>query len=52
MGAQGQHKIQRGYTPVETYSTHWIADRGFSRAVADYLRGEREAVGEESLPFS
>lgn len=46
-GAQGQHKIQRGYVPVETYSAHWIADRGFRRAVADYLRRERDAVGEE-----
>jgi len=46
-GAQGQHKIQRGYTPVETYSAHWIADRNFRRAVADYLKREREAVGEE-----
>ena len=46
-GAQGQHKIMRGYTPVETYSAHWIADPNFRRAVADYLRREREAVGEE-----
>ena len=46
-GAQGQHKIQRGYTPVETYSAHWIADRSFRRAVADYLERERDAVGEE-----
>ena len=46
-GAQGQHKIQRGYVPVETYSAHWIADRNFRRAVADYLTREREAVGEE-----
>ena len=46
-GAQGQHKIQRGYTPVETYSAHWIVDRNFRRAVADYLERERDAVGEE-----
>ena len=46
-GAQGQHKIQRGYVPVETYSAHWIADRNFRRAVADYLERERDAVGEE-----
>ena len=46
-GAQGQHKIQRGYVPVETYSAHWIADPSFRDAIADYLRREREAVGEE-----
>ena len=46
-GAQGQHKIQRGYLPVETYSVHYIADPNFRRAVADFLKREREAVGEE-----
>lgn len=46
-GAQGQHKIQRGYLPVPTYSAHWIADAAFRRAVADYLEREREAVGED-----
>lgn len=45
-GAQGQHKIQRGYLPVTTYSAHWIADPRFRRAVADYLEREREAVAE------
>lgn len=46
-GAQGQHKIQRGYLPVTTYSAHWIADPHFRNAVADFLRREREAVDEE-----
>ncbi len=46
-GAQGEHKIQRGYLPRETYSAHWIADRGFRDAVADFLRRESAAVGEE-----
>jgi len=46
-GAQGQHKLQRGYLPVETYSAHYIADPNFRRAVADFLVREREAVGEE-----
>ena len=36
-GAQGDHKIQRGYLPVKTYSAHWIVDKGFRRAVDDYL---------------
>jgi uncharacterized protein len=46
-GAQGQHKIQRGYLPVETYSAHWIRDPGFARAVADFLARERQALGAE-----
>jgi len=46
-GAQGQHKIQRGYLPVETHSAHFIPDPNFRRAVADFLVREREAVGEE-----
>jgi len=36
-GAQGQHKIQRGYLPVKTYSAHWIADPNFANAVNDFL---------------
>lgn len=43
-GAQGEHKIQRGYLPVPTYSAHWIADPGFRRAVDDYLQRERPAI--------
>jgi predicted N-acyltransferase len=46
-GAQGEHKLARGYLPVETHSLHWLADPGFARAVADYLRAERRAVDEE-----
>ncbi len=44
-GAQGQHKLLRGYEPVETVSAHWIADPGFRAAVAQFLAAEREAVG-------
>ncbi|HJU15377.1 MAG TPA: GNAT family N-acetyltransferase [Stellaceae bacterium] len=40
-GAQGPHKIQRGYLPVPTYSAHFLPDPGFRRAVADYLDRER-----------
>ncbi len=47
-GAQGEHKLARGYVPHPTYSLHWIGDPGFRRAVADYLRREREAVEVES----
>ncbi len=46
-GAQGAHKLARGYLPVTTHSLHWIADPGFSSAVADYLEAEAAAVSEE-----
>ncbi len=43
-GAQGEHKLARGYEPVPTWSAHYLPDPGFRRAVADFLRLEREAV--------
>jgi len=49
-GAQGEHKISRGYMPRITYSAHYIADPALRRAIADYLVRERayvEAVGAE-----
>ena len=46
-GAQGEHKIQRGYLPTETYSAHWIADPGFREAVAHFLDRERREVAAE-----
>ena len=46
-GAQGTHKLARGYLPKPTYSLHWIADPGFRDAVAKYLDAEREAVDDE-----
>ena len=46
-GAQGEHKLARGYLPVATHSLHWIADPGLARAVGQYLASERRAVGEE-----
>jgi predicted N-acyltransferase len=46
-GAQGPHKIQRGYLPMPTYSAHWIRDRGFAEAVADFLRREKRALAGE-----
>ena len=45
-GAQGAHKLLRGYMPTPTYSAHYIAHEGLRRAVDDYLRREREAVAE------
>ena len=57
-GAQGPHKVQRGYLPRRTYSAHWIADPRFRDAVADYLDRERdhvdweiEAVEREFSPY-
>ncbi len=46
-GAQGAHKLARGYLPSETYSAHYIADPALRRAVADYLKRERRAVARE-----
>ena len=40
-GAQGEHKLARGYMPTTTYSAHWIAEPGFRRALARYLDDER-----------
>ena len=57
-GAQGQHKIARGYLPTAVYSAHYISDPGLSRAVARFLDEERRAVqgemdwlAEEYSPF-
>ena len=54
-GAQGEHKLARGYLPQTTYSAHYIANEGFRRAVADYLKRERQyvaAAGEELSELS
>ena len=45
-GAQGEHKIARGYLPQTTYSAHYIADPGLRGAIADYLKRERAYVAE------
>lgn len=46
-GAQGEHKLLRGYRPVTTLSAHYIVHAGLRKAVAQYLSREREAVAEE-----
>ena len=43
-GAQGEHKLARGYVPVTTWSAHYIPDPNFRRAIADFLVRERESV--------
>jgi hypothetical protein len=56
-GAQGEHKLARGYLPKTTYSAHFIANESLRRAVADYLKRERlyvQAASEElaaAAPF-
>ncbi|KUL96620.1 hypothetical protein DK26_07645 [Bosea sp. WAO] len=56
-GAQGEHKLARGYRPVITRSAHFLADPGLARAVAAYLPGERREIAaaklalEAELPF-
>ena len=49
-GAQGEHKLARGYVPVPTWSAHYIPDVGFRSAIADFLARERRAV-EENMAF-
>jgi uncharacterized protein len=54
-GAQGEHKISRGYMPTTTHSAHYIADPGLRRAIADYLARERAyvaAAGAELAAFA
>ena len=46
-GAQGRHKIQRGYMPKPTYSAHWIGHTGLRRAVGNFLEEERDGVRRE-----
>jgi len=46
-GAQGEHKLARGYLPAPTYSLHWMREEGFAKAVEDYLQAERRAVDED-----
>ena len=48
-GAQGQHKLARGYEPVQTWSAHYIVHPGFRTAVADFLERERAGVASDQL---
>ncbi|MGL4314803.1 MAG: GNAT family N-acetyltransferase, partial [Sphingomonas sp.] len=56
-GAQGEHKLARGYAPVPTWSAHYLPDPNFRRAVSDFLAAERaaaardEACLEQLTPF-
>jgi len=46
-GAQGEHKLARGYLPVATHSLHWVGDAGFSEAIEQYLVEERSAIEQD-----
>ena len=43
-GAQGEHKLARGFLPVTTWSAHWLAHPQFSRAVEDFLQRETRGI--------
>ena len=51
-GAQGEHKLARGYLPVETYSAHWLSDPGLHRAVERFLKKERALVTQYSADLT
>ena len=54
-GAQGEHKLARGYLPKTTYSAHFIANPALRRAIAEFLARERayvEAAGEELATYA
>ena len=56
-GAQGEHKLQRGYVPTKTWSAHWIKDQEFSRAIQNFLDNESQLIDNQKerlddfLPF-
>ena len=56
-GAQGEHKLQRGYAPTKTWSAHWIKDQEFSKAIQNFLDNEVQIIDnqkeklEDYLPF-
>ncbi|MGH1423362.1 MAG: GNAT family N-acetyltransferase [Pseudooceanicola sp.] len=46
-GAQGEHKLARGYLPTQTHSLHWVSEPGFARAVETFLDQERRAIEQD-----
>ena len=48
-GAQGGHKLARGYVPVSIWQGNWIADLGLRKAIADFLVREREAMAQDTF---
>ena len=43
-GAQGEHKISRGYLPVKTFSCHWFNDEALEKPISDFLMEEEKRV--------
>ncbi len=56
-GAQGEHKLVRGYLPCPTYSAHWIGDPAFRNAISEFNAREQQAIAtgfaeaEEGHPY-
>jgi predicted N-acyltransferase len=56
-GAQGEHKIARGFEPISSYSAHWIREQRFAQAITDFVKRERTYISHyklsaaEFLPF-
>ena len=46
-GAQGEHKLQRGYMPKKIWSLHWIKDQQFSKAIEQYLNEETKLLNNQ-----
>ena len=46
-GAQGEHKISRGYLPSFVYSLHWFSDKSFASAISEYLDKEEKVINQE-----
>ena len=51
-GAQGPHKVQRGYLPTPTYSAHWISDPSLRTGVKRFLDAERRSIKNEMAAFA
>ena len=51
-GAQGEHKISRGFLPTTTWSAHWIADQGFRTAISDFLHREERVMNDYRAELS
>jgi hypothetical protein len=47
-GAQGHHKLARGYMPVSTHSLHWVREDNFKDAISQFLEVERNVVDDEN----
>lgn len=51
-GAQGEHKIQRGFEPLPTWSAHWLKEKGFNQAIQTFIEEEQEMIKKEMIRLS